>query len=235
MKLIVKENKAQASHVAAELIKEELNSGGKVFGLATGSSPEAVYELLADSEVDFSDAISVNLDEYVGLSADHEQSYHYFMHQHLFQYKPFQASYVPDGLADENEEIDRYESILKDHPIDLQLLGIGENGHIAFNEPGTPLDSDTHKVDLTESTIQANKRFFNHEDEVPRQAYTMGLRSIMKAKKIILLAFGERKAQAVKELLEATKADPDSPATVLVDHPDCTVIIDEAAASLLAE
>lgn len=233
MEIIYEKNKEQGSIKAAEIIREALDSGAKVFGLATGSTPEIVYEKLIDSDVDFSDAVSVNLDEYVGLPGDHEQSYQYFMNEHLFNHKPFKASYVPNGTNEEEAEIERYEEILANNPVDLQLLGIGQNGHIAFNEPGTPFDSVTHKVELTDSTIQANKRYFEKEDDVPRFAYSMGLSSIMKAKKIILLAFGEEKAEAVRDLVTAEVASEDIPSTILINHPDVTVIVDEAAASLI--
>lgn len=233
MEIIRVKNKEEGSQKAYELIREALDGGAKVFGLATGSTPELVYEMLSESDVDFSDAVSVNLDEYVGLAGDHEQSYRYFMEQKLFNAKPFKASYVPDGLNEETAEIEAYEKVLAENPVDLQILGIGSNGHIAFNEPGTPLDSVTHKVELTDSTIQANKRFFEKEEDVPRFAYTMGLSSIMKAEKIILLAFGEAKAQAVKDLVTAQTPNEVIPSTVLVDHPNVTVIVDEAAAALI--
>lgn len=233
MNIIYEKNKEQGSIIAAQLIQEALNSGAKVFGLATGSTPEIVYEKLIESDADFSDVVSVNLDEYVGLAGDHEQSYQYFMDKHLFDHKPFKATYVPNGLNSEEEEIERYEQILAENPVDLQLLGIGQNGHIAFNEPGTSFDAVTHKVELTDSTIQANKRNFEKEEDVPRFAYSMGLSSIMKAKKIILLAFGEDKAQAVKDLVTAEEPSIDIPSTVLVHHPDVTIIVDEAAAKFI--
>lgn len=233
MEVLYTKTAEEGSEKAYQLIREALDNGAKVFGLATGSTPERVYEKLVESDVDFSEAISVNLDEYVGLEGTHEQSYQYFMEQKLFNHKPFKESFVPNGVNEEQAEIERYEAILAKYPIDLQILGIGENGHIAFNEPGTALDSVTHKVELTQSTINANKRNFEKEEDVPRYAYSMGLASIMKAKKIILMAFGENKAQAVKDLVTATKADPAIPSTVLVNHPDVTVIVDEAAATLI--
>lgn len=233
MEVLYTKTAEEGSEKAYQLIREALDNGAKVFGLATGSTPERVYEKLIESDVDFSEAISVNLDEYVGLEGTHEQSYQYFMEQKLFNHKPFKESFVPNGINEEEAEIEHYEAILAKYPIDLQILGIGENGHIAFNEPGTALDSVTHKVELTQSTINANKRNFEKEEDVPRYAYSMGLASIMKAKKIILMAFGENKAQAVKDLVTATKADPAIPSTVLVNHPDVTVIVDEAAAALI--
>lgn len=233
MELFYAKDKEQGSIKAYEMIREALHNDAKVFGLATGSTPEIVYEKLIESDVDFSDAVSVNLDEYVGLAGDHKQSYRYFMEKNLFDHKPFKASYVPNGLNQEEAEIERYEQILKENPVDVQILGIGQNGHIAFNEPGTSFDSVTHKVELTDSTIQANKRYFEKEEDVPRYAYSMGLSSIMNAKKIILLAFGEEKAQAVKDLVTAKEATEDIPSTILINHPDVTVIIDKEATKLI--
>lgn len=233
MEIIYEKNKELGSIKAYEMIRESLNNGAKVFGLATGSTPETVYEKLIDSDVDFSNSVSVNLDEYVGLAGDHEQSYQYFMEDKLFNHKPFKKSYVPNGLNEEQDEIKRYEQILEENPIDVQLLGIGQNGHIAFNEPGTSFDSVTHKVKLTDSTIQANKRNFEKEEDVPRYAYSMGLKSIMSADEIILLAFGEEKAQAVKDLVTAEKPNESIPSTILVNHPNVTIIVDEAAAKLI--
>lgn len=224
---------ADASKKVFELIKDAKEKGANTFGLATGSTPEKLYELICDSDLDFSDSVSINLDEYYGLSADHPQSYNYFMHEHLFNKKPFKTNYLPNGLnTNAEEEASRYEKIIDENPIDLQILGIGENGHIGFNEPGTPFDTPTSLVDLTESTIQANKRNFDSEEDVPKKAYSMGISSIMKSKQIILLAFGKNKAKAIKELMKGD-ITPDCPATVLHNHPNVTVVVDEEAASLL--
>lgn len=233
MEVKVVSNSEAGSQLAYEMIRHALEDGAEVFGLATGSTPERVYQLLSESDVDFSQSISVNLDEYVGLPADHPQSYHHYMQKKLFNAKPFKHSFIPNGMNTEAEEIENYNQILEENPVDLQLLGIGTNGHIAFNEPGTPFDILTHKVELTESTIQANKRYFESEADVPRYAYSMGLASIMKADKIILLAFGESKAQAIKDLVTAQAVDPLIPSTVLINHPDVTIIADEAAAKLI--
>ena len=155
------------------------------------------------------------------------------MNQHLFQYKPFKRSYLPDGQAkDIQAECSRYNQILAENPVDFQVLGIGQNGHIAFNEPGTPFDSVTHEVALTESTIKANARFFDSIDEVPKSAICMGIANIMAAKEIILLAKGESKAKAIKAMVEGP-VTTDVPASVLQKHPSVTVIADQAAASLL--
>lgn len=232
MEIIYVENNNEAGKVAFELFEDEIKKGAKVLGLATGSSPLPLYEQFVQSDIDFSNLISINLDEYVGLNADHHQSYHYFMYHHLFKFKQFKASYVPDGSKEEDEAIAEYEQILDKHPIDIQLLGIGRNGHIGFNEPGTSFNSKTHKVELAQSTIEANKRFFSEEEEVPKYAYTMGLESIMRAKKIVLIACGENKKDAIYGLVKGEVSE-NLPASILQNHPDVTLIIDEKAGSKL--
>lgn len=218
---------------AFNLVKYDLEHGGKVLGLATGSSPITLYNEMTSSDIDFSNITSVNLDEYVGLQPDNDQSYHYFMKEHLFNKKPFKNSYVPDGSnPDAEAATSAYDKIVEDNPIDLQILGIGRNGHIGFNEPGSPLDGKTRKVGLTESTIEANTRFFADEKDVPRFAYSMGIGSILKAKKIILLAYGENKADAIAATVDGPVTEA-CPASALQNHPDVTLIIDEAAASKL--
>ena len=150
MKIIQVENQVEGGKVALELLKEKLAQGAKTLGLATGSSPEGFYKQIVESDLDFSEMFSVNLDEYVGLQEDDPQSYRYFMNQHLFNQKPFKASFLPNGAAKDLEaEVARYNHLLAEHPADLQILGIGTNGHIGFNEPGTSFDSQTHLVDLT--------------------------------------------------------------------------------------
>ncbi|MST80113.1 glucosamine-6-phosphate deaminase [Lactobacillus equicursoris] len=233
MKVIVAENASELGKQAFKLLAEAVAGGAKTLGLATGSSPVELYQEIVASDLDFTDMTSINLDEYVGLAPDNVQSYHYFMQEHLFKFKPFKASYVPDGLAkDVQAECDHYNQLIKDNPIDLQVLGIGQNGHIAFNEPGTPFDSVTHEVDLTESTIQANSRFFDSIDEVPKSAICMGISNIMTAKEILLIAKGKNKAQAVKDMLEGPITEA-VPASVLQKHPHVTVVLDQDAASLL--
>ncbi len=203
MDVRVFDGKAAASKAAFEVIKDAMNHGIQTLGLATGSSPVDLYDDMTSSDLDFSHMTSVNLDEYVGLDPKNDQSYHYFMNQHLFSKKPFKQSFVPDGQAADIEQAAKdYDRIIEEHPIDIQLLGIGRNGHIGFNEPGTPFDGGTHKVALTQSTIDANARFFEHEEDVPRYAISMGIGSIMKSKQIILLAFGEDKADAIKATVE---------------------------------
>ncbi|NRO44828.1 glucosamine-6-phosphate deaminase [Lactobacillus helveticus] len=233
MKVIVTENKIQGGAKAFEIFKNEIKNGAKVLGLATGSTPETLYQNFINSDLNCSNLISINLDEYVGLTPDNPQSYHYFMRKHLFDKKPFKKSYVPDGMTkDVAATCKEYDQIIKDNPIDVQLLGIGRNGHIAFNEPGTPFDIGTHEVKLTENTIKANSRFFDNEYEVPKSAICMGTANIMDAKKVVLMAFGEKKAQAIKEMIEGPVAEQ-VPASILQKHPDVTVIVDKAAAQEL--
>lgn len=233
-KIIVKDN-LEGAKVGFDIIQEGLqNNSLKVLGLATGSTPESLYKLIRESDLDFSQVISVNLDEYVGLDATHDQSYQYFMKENLFNVKPFKASYLPNGAnLDAEAECTAYEKILSENPIDLQILGIGTNGHIGFNEPGSSFDSVTRKVELTPETIEANSRFFESKDDVPTHAYSMGIGTILKSKKIILFAYGENKAEAIRRLFEEEVSE-DLPASALKSHPDVTVIIDEAAASKLS-
>ena len=233
MKIIVTENKIQGGAKAFEIFENEIKNGAKVLGLATGSTPETLYQNFTNSDLNCSNLISINLDEYVGLTPDNPQSYHYFMRKHLFDKKPFKKSYVPDGMTKNvAATCKEYDQIIKDNPIDVQLLGIGRNGHIAFNEPGTPFDIGTHEVKLTENTIKANSRFFDNEDEVPKSAICMGNANIMQAKKVVLMAFGEKKAQAIKEMIEGPVTEQ-VPASILQKHPDVTIIVDKAAAQEL--
>jgi len=177
--------------------------------------------------------VSVNLDEYVGLTGEDPQSYRYFMQENLFNEKPFKVSYLPKGNEDTaEEETARYNEILAQHPVDLQILGIGRNGHIGFNEPGTPFDSQTHLVHLDQSTIEANSRFFEKIEDVPTQAISMGIANILAAKSIILFAYGESKAQAIAGTVNGPKTES-LPASALQGHPDVVIIADQAALSLL--
>ncbi|WP_061866504.1 glucosamine-6-phosphate deaminase, partial [Streptococcus oralis] len=167
----------EGGKVAFEILKEKLANGAQTLGLATGSSPLEFYKEIVESDLDFSNLTSVNLDEYVGLDGDNPQSYRYFMQENLFNQKPFKESFLPRGVKDNAEaEVERYNQILADHPVDLQILGIGRNGHIGFNEPGTPFDSQTHLVELDQSTIEANARFFDKIEDVPTQAISMGIK-----------------------------------------------------------
>lgn len=233
MQIIRVANAEEGGKKAFELIKEGMNNGAKVLGLATGSTPETLYKEMTASDVDFTEMTSVNLDEYVGLGGEDEQSYRYFMNKHLFDKKPFKETFVPNGKAEDLDAASAdYEKIIDAHPVDIQILGIGQNGHIGFNEPGTPLDSLTHVVELTESTINANKRYFDKVEDVPTRAVSMGIGSIMKGKKMILMAYGEAKAEAIKGMIDGP-VTTDMPASALQNHQDVVVIIDDAAASKL--
>lgn len=233
MKIIKVTDEQAGGKAGFEIFKEALSNGAKSFGLATGSTPVTIYKEIVNSNLDFTKSISINLDEYVGLDANHEQSYHYFIQKHLFDKKPFKQSYLPNGVAaDLNTFVAEYHDIILNNPIDLQILGIGRNGHIGFNEPGTSFDVKTHVVDLEPSTIDANARFFASRDEVPTQAISMGISEILKSKQILLVAYGKEKAEAVKAMIEGPVTE-NVPASVLQNHPNVVVIIDEAAASLL--
>ncbi|MBL1224729.1 glucosamine-6-phosphate deaminase [Enterococcus sp. BWR-S5] len=233
MKIIRVANAEEGGKKAFELIKEGMAAGAGVLGLATGSTPETLYKEMVESDLDFSNMVSINLDEYVGLGGSDEQSYRHFMNEKLFNKKPFKDTYVPNGKAEDlTAECKRYEDIIDNHTVDIQILGIGQNGHIGFNEPGTPLDSLTHVVELTESTINANKRYFDKVEDVPTTAVSMGIGSILKGKKMILMAYGEAKADAIKGMVDGP-VTTDMPASALQNHDDVVVIIDEAAASKL--
>lgn len=241
MKVIVTKNYEELSKVAAKEMAEVVkNNPSAILGLATGGSPIGMYKELIrmnkEGEIDFLKVTTVNLDEYVGLSGDHPQSYRYFMNENLFNYINIDKknTYVPNGLAkDVEEECKSYDSkIAQLGGTDVQLLGIGNNGHIAFNEPDEALVSGTHLTNLTEDTIKANARFFDSIEEVPKTALTMGLGGIMKSKKIIVIASGESKAEAVKLMVNG-KISTNMPASMLQMHRDVVVIVDEAAAKLL--
>ncbi len=233
MKVVRVENQVEGAKVALELLKEKLAQGAKTLGLATGSSPIEFYKQIVASDLDFSEMTSVNLDEYVGLSEDNPQSYRYFMNEQLFHKKPFKESFLPNGVAEDAEaEVERYNQVLADHPVDLQILGIGINGHIGFNEPGTSFDSTVHIVDLEQSTIEANARFFDKIEDVPTQAFSMGIRNILDAKSIILFAYGASKAQAIAGTVQGEVTES-LPASALQRHEDVVIIADKEALSLL--
>lgn len=233
MKVITVKNALEGGKVAYDVLEEKLAAGAKVLGLATGSSPIEFYKQLVSSDLDLSNLVSVNLDEYVGLGAESDQSYLYFMNQHLFSKKPFKVSHLPNGLAEDLEaEVARYNQVLAENPVDLQLLGIGRNGHIGFNEPGSSFEGVTRVVDLAPSTIEANSRFFSDISEVPKQALSMGIANIMAAKTIILMAYGAEKADAIRAMVQGEVTET-VPASVLQQHGDVLVIVDEAAASKL--
>jgi glucosamine-6-phosphate deaminase len=229
------------SRRAANLIFSQITlKPNSILGLATGSSPIGTYkkliELYQKGDLDFSKVTSINLDEYKGLAPDNDQSYRYFMNKNLFEHINIDLSstFVPNGLEpDSKKACEDYNKIISSSGgIDLQLLGLGRNGHIGFNEPATFFPKETHCVDLTESTIEANKRFFASEEDVPRQAYTMGIKNIMDAKKILIIVSGKEKAEILKEVISGP-ITPKVPASILQLHKDVTIIADTAAASCL--
>lgn len=213
-----------------------------VLGLATGSTPIGTYEQLVEwykkGDLDFAKVKTVNLDEYKGLERTNEQSYYHFMHQHLFHHINIEEDniHLPNGMEpDAKKECARYEQLIQSlGGVDLQLLGLGHNGHIGFNEPCEVFEKDTHCVDLAERTIEANKRFFDSIEEVPRQAYTMGIRTIMQAKKILIIVSGEDKADIVRDAFFGP-VTPMVPASILQMHNDVTLIADKAALSKIPE
>jgi len=241
MRLIKAKDYDDMSKKAADIIASQviLKPNG-VLGLATGSTPIGAYkELVSKYEagrLDFAGITTVNLDEYKGLSRDNDQSYYYFMNDNLFQHINIDSNntHLPDGTsADSNQECQKYDDIIASvGGIDLQLLGLGGNGHIGFNEPCDIFKKDTHCIDLATETIEANKRFFASADEVPRQAYTMGIRTIMSAKSILVVASGEGKARVLKEAFYG-EITPQVQASILQLHENVIVVADEAAMSLL--
>lgn len=241
MKLIIAKDYEDMSRLGAEEIAKVVKSkANAILGLATGGTPVGMYKNLInmnkEGQIDFSKVTTVNLDEYVGIGGDHPQSYRYFMNDNLFNHINIDKSktFVPNGLAaDIAEEGRNYDNMIDElGGTDIQLLGIGNNGHIAFNEPEEDLVAGTHLTGLTQSTIEANARFFDSIDQVPTTAITMGLGQIMKSKKILLVASGEGKAEAVAGVLSG-KITTANPATMLQMHRDVVIIVDEAAAKLI--
>ena len=237
MEIIVAKNlenfNTLASNIVIDLVKKKPDA---TLGLATGSTPLGVYEAMIMDHVlnrtSYKNIKTFNLDEYVGLDKTNDQSYYYFMQHNLFSSLDIDPANIniPNGMApDLYAECSRYSNLLKNTTIDLQILGIGTNGHIAFNEPGTFFDSETHVTTLTPETIEANSRFFKNIKDVPIQALTMGLGEIMKAKKILLLATGKSKANAIRNLMSGV-VSIEQPASVLKRHPNVTVIVDKEAA-----
>lgn len=239
MKIYVGKDYKDMSRKAANIISAQvIMKPNCVLGLATGSTPIGTYQQLIEwyrkGDLDFSEVTSINLDEYKGLSGDNDQSYRYFMNTNFFNHiniRP-EHTFVPDGLeADSKKACADYNAIIQSiGGIDLQLLGLGHNGHIGFNEPGAAFEKETHCVDLTETTIQANARFFESIDLVPRQAYTMGIKSIMQARKILVVVNGAGKADIVKQAFFGP-VTPQVPASILQLHNDVTLVGDEAALS----
>ena len=237
MKILITENYDKMSETAFSFVKEIITEKpDAVLGLATGSTPIGLYDLMVrDHEqngTSYKGIKSVNLDEYVGLSADNEQSYAYFMNYHLFDKVDIDKNntHLPCGTAeDKKAECKRYNELLKTLVPDVQILGIGSNG---FNEPGTEKDSVTHVVNLTENTIKDNSRLFDRIEDVPRQAFSMGIKNILASKKIIVMASGENKAKAVRAMLEGPVSSA-CPASFLREHNDVIVIVDKAAGKLI--
>ena len=240
MKIIVTKDYEELSAKAAKIMLEVVRENPyAVLGLATGTTPLGLYAYMIDDHeqkgTSYAHIRTANLDEYKGLPKTHPQSYAYFMRKNLFDGLGIHSenTNIENGMAaDEEKECARYDEVLERLPRDIQLLGLGSNGHIAFNEPGTPFGSGTHVVALAESTVKDNARLFDDISEVPRKAFTMGIRQIMQAKKALILASGANKADAVAKMVkgEVTEAVP---ASVLQLHPDCTLIVDKAAAAKL--
>ena len=243
MRLIIAKDYADVSRKAANIIAAQVQlKPDCVLGLATGSSPIGTYQELIrkyeNGELDFSRVKTVNLDEYVGLPKDHDQSYAYFMRINLFDHVNIDQNNcnIPNGMnPDAAAECARYDAIIDAFGgADLQLLGLGPNGHIGFNEPCDEFVNGTNKVELTASTIDANQRFFEKREDVPTYAYTMGIGSIMKAKRVLLVVNGEKKAQAVKDCFFGP-IKPQAPGSILQLHPDFILVADQAALSLVKD
>lgn len=243
MQIVVVKNYTEMSLKAAQLVAEEIRKNSHaILGLATGSTPIGTYKELIrmhrEEHLDFSHITTFNLDEYVGLDASHPNSYSYYMQTELFDHINIKKenTHIPDGKIKDLSMCCKYydECIKQAGGIDFQLLGIGPNGHIAFIEPGEALNTSTNVVALSQETIEANSRFFSSLNEVPRQAISMGVGSILQARKIVLLANGEGKAQAIESLLAKDMVSTQIPASFLYLHPQATIIVDEAAYSLVA-
>ena len=241
MRIYQAKDYADMSRKAANIVSAQvIMKPNCVLGLATGSTPIGLYKQLVEwfkkGDLDFSEVMTVNLDEYKGLSRENDQSYYYFMHQNLFDHVniPVENTHLPNGMEpDSQKECKRYTELIQSlGGVDLQLLGIGHNGHIGFNEPGESFDKQVHCVNLTESTIEANKRFFASADDVPKQAYTMGIKTIMQARKVLVVANGLAKAKAVKAVVSGP-VTPECPGSILQMHPDFTLVGDEEALSLI--
>ncbi|MGN0813420.1 MAG: glucosamine-6-phosphate deaminase [Candidatus Coproplasma sp.] len=240
MKIIVVENYEEMSERGAEIIAEVVKSTpNATLGLATGSTPIGLYKKLISEyeqgEISFKEISTVNLDEYIGLDGENNQSYRYFMNTQLFNHVDIDKAntHVPSGVAEDmGKECERYTQIIRDNPQVIQLLGLGSDGHIGFNEPGSPFDGHTHIVELEESTIKDNARLFDRIEDVPKSAITMGIADVMQAKRVLLIANGANKAEAVKAMIQGEVTEA-CPASILQRHSNVTVIIDKEAAKLL--
>ena len=234
MNFVIVKNYDELSALAFKQMQRYLIPNANI-GLATGNTPVGLYSLMSKADIDYSEISTFNLDEYVGIPSNHPCSFYSFMEEHLFSKVNLKKenTHVPSGMGDVEKNAVEFEQLIKENPLDIQLLGIGSDGHIGFNEPGYPLDSCTHIVTLNQQTIKDNEKPFLHiGEQIPSHAITMGLKTIMSAKSILLIASGENKAEAVKKMV-TSQIDPACPATVLQDHPNVTVILDEAAAKLL--
>lgn len=243
MKIIyAKDYEAMSRNAANILSAQVIIKPNSVLGLATGSSPLGVYKQLINwydkGDIDFSEVTTVNLDEYVGLDQSSDQSYAYFMNHNFFNHVNIDPKNInlPNGKnLEATKECQRYNQVIqKLGGIDIQLLGIGHNGHIGFNEPGVAFEKETHRVELAPSTIEANARFFQDPEEVPKQAYTMGIKSIMNAKKILLIAYGESKSDILYEVAFG-QIRPEVPGTILQLHNDVTIVADQGALTKILE
>ena len=237
MKIYRGKDYADAGRIAGNILGAQIVSKpDSVLGLATGSTPIGAYERLIEmykeGDVDFRELKTVNLDEYRGLNGDHDQSYRYFMNTHLFNSVNIDKNktFVPNGMEpDQDKACAEYDKIVEElGPVDIQLLGLGNNGHIGFNEPADAFTKGTNCVDLTKSTIEANSRFFESEDMVPKQAYTMGIGTIMQAKRVLLMVTGEGKRDILNQAFHGP-ISPKVPASILQLHPDVILVADEAA------
>lgn len=240
MKIIVTNNYEEASLEAFKVMKEIVaNKPNAVLGLATGSTPLGLYKNMIEDHktngTSYKDITTFNLDEYVGLDRNHKESYYTFMHTNLFSGLDILEENVHLPYGNTKEDCDAYEKAMEDYQVDVQLLGIGGNGHIGFNEPGTAFEETTHIVELQERTRKDNARFFDNDiNQVPTHAITMGIATIMKSNKVLLVATGENKADAVKAMIEGAPS-VDCPASALQNHKDVVVILDTAAASKLTK
>lgn len=241
MKILIVNDYNEMSRKAANIVASQIIlKPDSVIGLATGDTPKGMYrelvKLYNNGDIDFTNIKTFNLDEYYGLSKENPQSYHYYMMENLFKHVNIKKEniHIPNGMAESIEkECEEYEKKIQEAGgIDLQVLGIGRNGHIGFNEPDLKFEAKTHLVELDEDTIKANSRFFNSIDEVPTKAISMGIKTIMHAKKILLLASGKEKAEAIYKAVKG-KITPEVPASILQLHPDAILIVDKEAASLL--
>ncbi len=240
MKVIITKNYEEMSDKAFEVMAEVVKNNPKCcLGLATGTTPIGLYKRMIEDHktngTSYKEMTTANLDEYAGIDKENNQSYAYFMRDNLFDHVDIKLenTNIENGKSTDREaECKRYNKLLEVMPRDIQVLGIGSNGHIAFNEPGTPFGQETHIVDLTESTIKDNSRLFDRIEDVPKQAFTMGPKNIMNAKKILILASGANKAKAVYNTVKGQVTEQ-VPASILQLHPDCTLICDEEAGQLL--